>query len=1243
MPPSPSLRCSPGREPRANHHRRGQSFESGVFLKEKDEDLALFNEMQTREKEDFLLQSDDLEVIFSTNMRQFSDVKLGITIPTRGESSDLFNVEGEKNDYDWLVTPPDTPLFPSLDDEPPPVNAPQRGRPRSQPISISRSSTMEKSYRSSRGSASPNRLSPSPRSGNSTIQSRGQPSPVRHSSPTPSLRPATPSRRPSTPSPSRRPSTPSPSRRPSTPSQRPSTPPSKSPTPPPRSSTPTPRRMSTGSSSTGASPGTRGTSPAKTSRGNSASPKIRAWQTNIPGFSCDAPPNLRTSLADRPATYVRGSSPASRNGRDNSSNYRRKSMSPTASRSVSSSHSHDLDPFSSHSKGSIASSGDDDLDSLQSLPVGSLDRSTSRRVGTFSNNRAVAFSKRPAKVVSSSSAPKRYFDSALRQMDQRKGPQNMFRPLLSSVPTSTFYVGTANSAHRPLISRNSSVTTSSNASTDLGTSVAHDAEGSDHNQDDMASESEKVPYSDVHEEIFGFDKMDVVDENTKHDFHDGSHDIHHGDFNGDTSTVECGAGHSEDYGHPDNITEVSRTSEDSHVKGDFSEVNNLKGMEHCLKCGRRYYVSDEVERNIRFCPECRTDKLLTVLIPEITEVPESSPSLSVEIVEEEKHLDAKETMVIVPGSPQVSDLGILNKSQGEENVGSGETIDSEQIPNYLQEESLVKPVEEGVENGLANQQEVGALTVGCSQPNSATVSPNLHHFNNYTITRADISEGAGISILLKRTSSPKGDVVQGRTLTATTIPYEDLSYARDSSNSMRSSIGHASFSASSSFDFGPARQTETRVQRQLSSKKSDMDSFSASSSVDYGSARQTETRVQRQLSGKKSDMENHRHDTNTKTQSVGSSDMENHRNDTNMKPQSIGSSSSYGDPNHAYQTLGLLSNTHDDDLEVTVGNVEYDVAEVAPMTSQKSLLASECTEPDVTATASARTTVVKEDDTVFSSTSRRFDASTTELSNHAVSTPLEENWVAPGCENYASDENGEESQNHARSATDLEISVVNPDSFKEENTTLNSSVDRVDAEKSNHSAHCSMNSDASIESKSTIEECQEPSVPIPSDSDMTPSVPENTTSNNAYGILEEESTVMVEYQGRSKTRSLTLEEATDTILFCSSIVHDLAYEAAAIAMEKETSVPLDGFRPTVTILGKSNPERKEPRGRTVSRRSLKPQKGKPKQLETDAELPASKTENDENVDESLQRNVGLPKVDSMKPPKLESKCNCTIM
>lgn len=65
MPPSPALRCSPGRELRATNHKRGHSLEAGLLFRERDDDLALFNEMQARERESFLLQSsDDLEDTF---------------------------------------------------------------------------------------------------------------------------------------------------------------------------------------------------------------------------------------------------------------------------------------------------------------------------------------------------------------------------------------------------------------------------------------------------------------------------------------------------------------------------------------------------------------------------------------------------------------------------------------------------------------------------------------------------------------------------------------------------------------------------------------------------------------------------------------------------------------------------------------------------------------------------------------------------------------------------------------------------------------------------------------------------------------------------------------------------------------------------------------------------------------------------------------------------------------------------
>lgn len=39
----------------------------------------------------------------ASRVKSFPDVKLGINIPTRGESSDLLNADGDKNDYEWLV------------------------------------------------------------------------------------------------------------------------------------------------------------------------------------------------------------------------------------------------------------------------------------------------------------------------------------------------------------------------------------------------------------------------------------------------------------------------------------------------------------------------------------------------------------------------------------------------------------------------------------------------------------------------------------------------------------------------------------------------------------------------------------------------------------------------------------------------------------------------------------------------------------------------------------------------------------------------------------------------------------------------------------------------------------------------------------------------------------------------------------------------------------------------------------
>ncbi|XVE74824.1 hypothetical protein DITRI_Ditri12bG0049300 [Diplodiscus trichospermus] len=1151
MPPSPALRYSPGRDLRGENHKRGRSFESGLIAREKDDDLALFNEMQSKERENFLLQSsDDFEESFSTKLKHFSDFKLGISVPVRGENSELLNADEEKNDYEWLLTPPDTPLFPSLDDEPPPDNVARRGRPRSQPISISRSSTMDKSYRSSRGSSSPNRLSPSPRSGNSTFQSRGRPSSAPQSSP---IRPATPTRRPSPP-------------------------PSKSSTPARRSSTPAPRRTSIGSCGTVAGSGVRGTSPIRTSRGNSASPKIRAWQSNIPGFSLEAPPNLRTSLADRPASYVRGSSPASRNGRD--VRFGRQSMSPTASRSASSSRSRDRDQFSSYSKGSIASSGDDDLDSLQSIPLGGSNHSVTRTRGPLPNNMAPPFNKKSARVLSPSSAPKRSFDSALRQMDHRKSPPNMFRPLLSSVPSTTFYVGKGSSAHRSLMSRNSSVTTSSNASSDQGTSAVLDTEGSDHQHDDVTSESGKVPYINVQEDF-------LVNQDASDERCDGS-DILIQDADRDPA-IKCDPDHSEKFSHYGLKVEMSSTSDALCDRGDLSEVNSFENTKICSKCGCKYRVTEQVEEEIGLCLDCsRQHDFVAGDICDPTRVTaENSPGFSMKISEEDKPFHELETLIPPSDSLlQVSDAVKTWTTQHEETVKQNE--------DFFQENSLV--LAEGGEQRLGYLQEMDKSTFGHSLPDTDAGDQQLQYSEEHSGSRVKALEVAGISVLLKGSNSSKGHVVLGRTFAA--IPYEDLSYARDSSNSFRSSIGPGSISASSSVDFSSSRQTDTRVQRQLSGRKSELD---------------------------------------------------NYRYDMNAKPQSFSLSLSRSSSNN-YQALSLVTSTNEENFS-SVGSLKFDEAEEITVISQARVVGSENSEADSSFTGAA---VPKRDGIEWSEISRISETLTSEL--------LEDNSAAPFLlsEDSVSYENGDDRPSNDKIVSDVEASAIALDHTLEEPSILNTTPDGVDAaEATGHSSlatiseieienSCQSSSGSELDGSSPKSERNKEgsmglSVPIPSDVVTTVSTQEHNVSDLADGILEE-STVLVECRGGSKARSLTLEEATDTILFCRSIVHDLACQAATIAIENESSVPLEGSKPTVTILGKSTSDKKDLRGRAVGRRTSKSHKIRQRRLEANVKSPSAKTENDENADESSIHNVGHPnKMDSMKPPKLESKCNCSIM
>lgn len=1112
MPASPAMRISPGRGFREDNHKRGRSLESGIRFLEKDDDLALFNEAQHKERENFLLQqNDDFDDVFSTKLRYFSDYKLGISIPARGESSDLLNAEGDKNDYDWLITPPETPLFPSLDDEVLPASLVPRGRPRSQPISISRSSTMEKGYRSARGSASPHRNSPSPRSGTSPIQPRNRPFSSAHSSPPPTLGHSYPSRRLS--------------------------PPPSKPAPTPASRTATPRRMSTGSASVTTPSRVRGTSPIKTSRGHSTSPKIKAWQSNLPGFSLEAPPNLRTSLADRPASCVRGSSPASRT----SSRSGRQSMSPTASRSASSSHSHEREQFSSYSRGSIVSSFDDEVDSLQSIPISSSDRSAPRSTGSFPNNRSMGFSKKPTKTLSSA-APKRSFDLALRQME-RKGPQNMFRPLLSSVPSSTFYAGKVNAHHRPLTSRNSSITTSSNASSELGMGTVIDTEESELNQEDVAGDGMKRKFPAAHDEVFVMDQADAATETVENTAMEESPGYRHSDYDG-PSAVIAQLGVAESSSRTDTATALDSDDVILDRKYDSSDVDGTPDVEVCFKCGGRFHLSELVmERDLLLCQQCKT------LEENSTEIAPGNQAMAENNVPD-NFVQTLEDGVLKDFNPTTSTLKSLQVGcAGEISVHCLDNVaDNSKHPYGKPDKGLSVPL-------IEELQEINRSVDGDSSQQSL-------QSGNYSNSKVDVSDGTGISLVLKRPISNRGRLVQSRSFTASNTSYEDFSYVRDSLTSMRSSIGRSS--------------------------------ASVSSSVDLGSSRQTEARIQRQSSGQKSDMESFRHETPSK-----------HKRSISSLSGASGRASQAPSvaPSYPEDTFEAITRTNFNEVE---GSLSADLHDQS--------LAYECTEAESICTDDVESSILYKTASELSSHLKDGQPGDSSLvpSSIVEEPALQENRDDPG-----STQKEEVAQSSYATTVDI-VEVPYP-----------SSLDAISEMEIENADSVSGDLHSDIDSQNSTE-LQEPPLSVACDDDITAAVDANPAN-----VMIEESTRVSEDISAAKSRTLTLEEATDSILFCRSIIHDLAYEAANIALDKE-SPAVEPLRPTQRFVNQPSPTHVRKRGVSKSK------KARHRTPEGDTKLPS--TIDESNAKSTPPRMVISPsKVDTVIPPKLESKCNCTIM
>ncbi|KAF2296256.1 hypothetical protein GH714_037113 [Hevea brasiliensis] len=112
------------------------------MMKEKEEELALFLEMKKREKEqNNLLLNNNEEFDAPLGSKPGTSPIFNIsstTIPGRkaGGADDFLDSESDKNDYDWLLTPPGTPLFPSLEMESQKTVMSQSGTPKARPTAL---------------------------------------------------------------------------------------------------------------------------------------------------------------------------------------------------------------------------------------------------------------------------------------------------------------------------------------------------------------------------------------------------------------------------------------------------------------------------------------------------------------------------------------------------------------------------------------------------------------------------------------------------------------------------------------------------------------------------------------------------------------------------------------------------------------------------------------------------------------------------------------------------------------------------------------------------------------------------------------------------------------------------------------------------------------------------------------------------------------------------------------------------
>lgn len=776
-------------------------------------------------------------------------------------------------------------------------------------------------------------------------------------------------------------------------------------------------------------------------------------------------------------------------------------MSPTPSRSVGSSHSQERERFSPRSKGSVVSSVDDDVESIASV---------GRKVSGFRNNHnnvKASFSQKPNRMVIASPAPKRSFDMALRQMDHKRGPQNMFRPLLTSVPSTTLYAG------KPTPAWNSSVTTSSNASSDLATSYAHEIEENDLNDDDATSEYAKVPDSTiVDDQAFTFEKTDSLNEDTQNETYEISPTVQFGDSkDGSENLADCD-------------DETSLVLDDFREMDGVPEVKTLQDTLLCSRCGCRYSDIHTTEEESKLCENCQK-YYLSLTTNNTFGISQAEVAMS-----DEDH----ESFNSIKPAVEVESANVIQFDQNEDLVKDNESTHEEPNFKVLSEPNLEEEEPTEVNHQVISQQ---------SYRDSG--SDQIQHAIDFQDLKVDSS-------VLRKSNTFKIPVIRSGNFSASSISYDDLSYIRESTNSMRSSTGRGSLSASSSFDFGPSTHTDTRFNRQLSNKKSEIENYKHKRSV----------------------------------------------------------SSFSGTSSHAFHPS-------------SVGTSTLDSSEVSNVHTGKDLADVSSADPHENDTC---------DEIGPTSEVPTFGQTGGDLGEGLVSESL-------NCEEvglFEKDEDVEKDDGEEDKSVDVvedELSVISEGEV-DQSSSCSSPVSQCNV---------SQNSESGKEEVQELTDFTD--LTALHGKDVEALNMDGDTSNHASGIMEE-SLVVIEGEGTTKGRSLTLEEATDTILFCSSIVHNLAYEAATIAIDKQT--PPDPHPepsgnntsfPLIPAIGKG---KKDAQTKKPNKRSSKSQKTKKKKTSTKASNNTSTGEETDLVD-TKPRIVFPNNKENRRPPELESKCNCSIM